>query len=291
MGDISIRKAIKDYKSLYMAYRNFADRTRVEYENDLNFLADYLEEVGIRNIRELNIAVIERYIALLEQKSYTSLTRKRKVVAIRSFLTFLHQDGYIAKDLAQSLVVPFVDYHTPRVLTASEYKRLQRACAGSSRDSAIVEVLLQTGLRLSELTRLTLEDVDLSEEGGFLRVKGGQNRQERLIPLNSKAAGSIQRYVTERPASNSLILFLNKNRGPLGNRGVQKMLRKYLAKSGNNMASVSSLRHTFGAHHAIKGTSLETIQKVMGHKDSRSTSLYFSLAQEVRSREIRENAL
>src|SRR5688572_12890440 len=103
MGEITVRKALDDYKTVYMPYRNFADRTRVEYQHDLEDLMGFLEKSGIEHVRSIGVPVIERYVAHLESEGFASLTRKRKVVAIRSFLSFLYQDGYINTNIAKEL--------------------------------------------------------------------------------------------------------------------------------------------------------------------------------------------
>src|SRR6266498_5650663 len=107
MGEITLRKALDDYKTIYMPYRNFADRTRVEYQNDLEAFIGFLERSGINHVRALGLPIIERYAAHLEQRGFASHTRKRKIVAIRSFLSFLHQEGYIATNIANKVILPF----------------------------------------------------------------------------------------------------------------------------------------------------------------------------------------
>jgi len=144
MEDIPLRKALDDYITIYMAYRNFAERTRVEYQNDLEDLIGFLEKYGINHVKKLGLPIIERYVANLEQKGFASLTRKRKVVAIRSFLSFLYQDGYIVTDLAKKIILPFAENTMPYVLTQGECDQIRNACADSSRDRAIIELLLQT---------------------------------------------------------------------------------------------------------------------------------------------------
>src|SRR5688572_20054664 len=104
MGTITLRKALDDYETVYMAYRNFAERTREEYQNDLEDLITFLEKSGIDDVKKFGIPIIERYIAHLEEKGFASLTRKRKVVVIRSFLSFLFQDGYIETDIAKKVI-------------------------------------------------------------------------------------------------------------------------------------------------------------------------------------------
>src|SRR5688572_21991423 len=107
MGEITIWKALDDYKTVYMPYRNFAERTRVEYQNDLEGFTGFLEEKGINHVKEIGLPIIERYVSHLEQEGFASLTRKRKVVAIRSFISFLYQDGYIDTNIANRIVLPF----------------------------------------------------------------------------------------------------------------------------------------------------------------------------------------
>src|SRR3989304_4563325 len=109
MGDTNPGKALEDYKTVYMAYRNFAERTREEYLNDLKDLLEYLEKSGIHKVGDLDLAPIERYLAELERRGFAGATRKRKTVTIRSFLKFLYQDRYIDSNLAKQLIPPFVD--------------------------------------------------------------------------------------------------------------------------------------------------------------------------------------
>jgi integrase/recombinase XerD len=291
MGDIILRKALDDYKTIYMPYRNFADRTRVEYQNDLEAFIGFLERAGITHVQELGIQIVERYGAELEQKGFASLTRKRKVVAIRSFLAFLHQERYLTTNLAKRIVLPFTENTTPFVLTQSECDRLRKACAGSPRDFAIIELLLQTGIKLSELVHLTVDDIQIGKEEGFMRILGSRGKKERLIPLNNKACVAIKKYLAVRTGAENSVLFLNRFGELLGESGVQKMLRKYLRSAGIGKASIHTLRHTFGAQHIAKGTSTKTIQDVMGLKDVRSTAVYQTLAKEIITRELQENSL
>src|SRR6266540_916919 len=154
MGDITLKKALDDYKTVYMPYRNFAERTREEYLNDLEDLAGFLEKSGINHVREVGVPIVERYVAHLEQEGFASLTRKRKVVAIRSFLSFLCQEAYIDADIAKRIVLPFTEIDAPYFLTQTESALIRNTCADSPRDSAIIELLLQTGIKLSELVHL-----------------------------------------------------------------------------------------------------------------------------------------
>jgi integrase/recombinase XerD len=230
MGEIAFRKALEDYKTVYMAYRNFADRTREEYLNDLRDFVEYAEERGIKQVEALGLPIIERYVAHLEQNLFASQTRKRKVVVIRSFLSYLYQEGYIHTSIAKMVVLPFTESTTPHVLTHRECDRLRNVCKNNTRDRAIIELLLQTGLlqtgiKLSELVRLTVDDIDLGKlQNGFMRIRESRGKRERMIPLNSKATIALRDYLSEREREEIKTLFTNRFGQALGERGVQKML-------------------------------------------------------------------
>jgi site-specific recombinase XerD len=294
MGESTFRKALEDYKTVYMPYRNFADRTREEYQNDIEGFIRFLEQTGINQVGELGLPIVERYSAQLEGKGFASLTRKRKVVSIRSFLAFLYHDRYIDTDIAKKVVLPLTEYTSPNFLTQKECDKLRDVCSGSLRDKAIIELLLQTGIKLSELVHLSLNDIELDEPGklqGFMRVRGNVVRKERIIPLNTKASEALKAYLDTRKDAGNDILFLNRFGEALGESGIQKMLTKHLKVAGIERASIHTLRHTFGTHHIAKGTDPKTVQDVMGLKDARSTSIYQTLAKEVVSRELQENSL
>jgi site-specific recombinase XerD len=297
MGEITIREATEEYKEVYLPARNLAERTREEYTNDLVDLVEFLETTGIKRVGDVGLIDLERYLAELDRRGYAGSTRKRKAVVIRSLFAFLYVSGHITNNIANKLIPPLAENDLPRVLTQNEYHRLLKACGHNKRDGAIIELLLQTGIRLSELTRLSISDVELpsrnsgqTKEMGSLQILGKKG-SSRILPLNNKACKAIGDYLLVRPDSNSNILFLNRFKEPLGQRGVQKVVHKYLELAEIHGASVHTLRHTFGAHHIAKGTCPKTVQKVMGHKDERSTSIYSLLANELMNRELGEHAL
>ena len=194
--------------------------------------------------------------------------------------------------------MPFTENTLPNFLTQTECDLLRNACADNPRDRAIIELLLQTGIKLSQLISLTLNDIEFDETKktgdkpqGFMRIASSRGKKERLIPLNNKARIAIKNYLGLRGNVENSSLFLNRFGETLGERGVEKMLKKYLKRAEIKRATIQTLRHTFGTQHMAKGTSSKTIQDVMGFKDSRSISIYSSLARELRSNELQKNAL
>lgn len=294
---MTIQKALEEFKTVYLPARNYAFRTRKEYANDLEELVEFLEQIGISRVGDIALIHLERYLAQLDQKGYAGATRKRKTVAIRTFFSYLIQEGYLSNDVSRRLITPYAENKLPRVLTRAEYQRLIDTCAGNPRDAAIVVLLLQTGIRLSELVHLTLADIELPEgdktdqDFGQLKIIRGGGRKDRIVPLNSKACQALRDYLNTRPAGQFHSLFHNRDGSVLGPRGIQKMLHKYFTQTGIFGASVHSLRHTFGTHHAAKGTNIKIIQEVMGHRDIRNTVIYLSLAREMQLKELQEHAL
>lgn len=293
MGETTIRQALEEFKTEYMPARNYAPRTRTEYINDLEDLADFLEAAGYIRIGEIGLSQLERYQTELDNRGLAGSTRKRKTITIRSFFDFLHRRGYVTYDVARHLIPPYSENYLPRVLTSTEYQRLLSICSENIRDTAIVELLLQTGIRLTELVRLHTYDIDLSEDGsrGLVRIVNGGGRRGREIPLNSKACQALKIYLQNHIFTSTQAMFINRFGKPLGPRGVQKMLYKYFTQIGIHGASVRSFRHTFGTQHMAKGTKQKNIQEVMGHKDIRSLEVYAILANQLKEKELEEHSL
>ena len=297
MGEMKLQQALDEFKTVYLPARNYATRTRIEYANDLGELVEFLAQKSIDRLGDINLIHLEQYLAQLDQKGYAGATRKRKTVAIHTFYSYLAQEGHVTNDVSRRLITPFAEYKLPRDLTRAEYQRLIDACASNPRDTAIVVLLLQTGIRLSELVRLTPGDIELPEENsaeqdfGQIRILGGGGRKGRIVPLNSKACQALREYLKTQPENQLHHLFYNRDGSVLGPRGIQKRLRKYFTQVGIFGASVHTLRHTFGIHHAAKGTDIKTLQEVMGHRDVRNTEIYLSMARELQWKVLEENSL
>lgn len=298
MIDLTIREALDAYVTLYMPSRKLAERTRREYLNDLKDLVGFLEKSGLKRISQVGKRHLEAYQAELDRRGYAGSTRRRRTASARSLFAFLKRDGHVDNNIAQGLLFPEAEHRQPRVLSEQEYKDLLRACAHQARDAAIIELLLQTGIRLSELSRLTLQDIELPARiqrnpgtVGVLHVRGGKGRRDRYVALNYKACRALKAYLKIRPDIEDDRVFVSKFRKPLGPRAFQNIVKKYLDEADIKNASVHTLRHTFATHHVAKGTSLRTVQEALGHKDLKTTSTYVSLAREVMNKELQENAL
>lgn len=228
MEEMALQEALDEYKNIYLPYRNFAERTRVEYQNDLEGLMAFLTKAEIGQVKDLGPGFIERNMASLEQRGFADLTRKRKIVTIRSFLSFLYQGGHITTSIAKKIILPFTESSTAHILTQTECDQIRKACPSNARDCAIIELMLQTGIKLSAITNLTLNDVQLASPKevqdnklGLIRISG-KGKSERIMPLNTKASIALSYYLNMKRDAENSILFLNRFDEPLGDRGVQK---------------------------------------------------------------------
>jgi site-specific recombinase XerD len=293
----TLSEALRRYELVYMPSRNFSAKTRLNYHNDLADLIRFLEQHGKPRLDQVSRTHLEYYLADLDARGYAGTSRKRKTYAIKSFFAFLYDAGYIPQDITQRLVPPKVEHKEPRVLSKQEYLDLLRACAHHPRDAALVEALLQTGIRLSEAARLRLDDVELPakigrdpDATGRIHIMG-KGRKDRWIPLNYKACQALQTWLKVRPSVPGDALFVTKFQQPMGVRAIEHAVDKYLKEAGIKGASVHTLRHTFATHHVAQGTSLRSVQEILGHADLKTTSIYVQLAQDAVRKELQEHAL
>ena len=298
MSTPTIAEAIQQYLDGYLTARNLAPLTRTNYASDLKHLSRYLtEQLGLTLIDQVQPRHLDGYLATLDAKGLKGSSRRRQVSTIRSLFTFLTQRGVLPASPAERLLPPEREREARRVLTEAEYKRLLGAVQHEARDGAIIELLLQTGIRQSECAGIRLADIQLParisrEVGnvGSLQVRG-KGRKDRVVTLNYKACRAIKTYLAVRPKVDEEHLFLTKFEKPLGSRSIRNLVAKYLAEAGIAGASTHALRHTFATHHVKRGTKLDVVRQALGHESLATTSVYVGLAREVMDQELQQNAL
>lgn len=285
------------FQTVGMPARNLSARTRVEYTNDLTDLIAFLTKRDKTLFSQIWLADLESYQAEMDRRGYEGSTRKRKTYAIKTWFTFLHRHGLLIHNVAERLIPPQPAKREPRFLSQDEYQRLLRACSHNVRDSALIEVFLQTGMRLSELARLTLNNIELPrrinrdpDNTGSVRVrrKGGKID---TIPLNYKACQAIAAYLKVRPRVDHSSVFVTKFATPMSKRAIQHTVTTYLTDAEIPDASVHTLRHTMATHHVARGTDLKTLQETLGHASLETTTIYVSLAKKAQRKALQEHAL
>jgi site-specific recombinase XerD len=286
------------YRDVYLASRNFRQNTRREYLTDIHHLLYFLCTAGIKDAQALSLGNLNEYLALLDRQGLSGSSRRRKASSFKSFFGFLYQLGLMQTNVAAQIIPPKKESKSPRVLSEAEYQRLQLSVANEPRDAAIIELLLQTGIRLSELVSLVVKDIELptkisqdQENVGVLYVRNGKGGKGRVLALNFKACRAIKNWLKVRPDYGIPALFPSKFRRPITAGGFQWLIQQYFKRADIENAHIHSLRHSFATAHVRKGTNLRVVQEMLGHADLKTTSIYVSLARELMNKEVQQNAL
>ncbi len=232
-------------------------------------------------------ADITDYLAALSRYGLSGVSRARKLAAVREYFRYLLDHGHIEKSPAQGIETPKREKKSRNYLHPKEYNQLLGLAAGNPRDYAILQVFLQTGLRVSELVHLGIDDIDLSER--TLHVRVGKGMAERTLQLEKKVHQALKSYLAVRPAGYEEHLFLNRDDTPLGERGVEKLVTRYTKQAGfTKRITPHSLRHTFATAKAGRGVNSFQLRDWLGHKNLNTTQIYVHLAGDENAHKIME---
>ncbi len=261
----------------YLESRRRARATIVAYGKDIEQVTTFLANMGKKTITEVSRDELEAFLKKLASDSYTPKSISRKINSIKTFFRFLKASGAVSMDPAIEIAHPKYEVKPPRILSKIEYRALRDACRGDVRIYAIVELFLQTGIRIGELAALTLADV----KGNDLHIAPQEGHAERLVPLNKAAKEALARYIAVRnPKATSASLFVTKTGRALLIRNIRTAIDRYFRIAGIEGAKVNDLRHTFIAHHLMAGTSITTLSKLVGHKRLSTTERYLELVKD-----------
>src|SRR3989344_812226 len=281
-------KAAHDQFIDYLSQRRRARATIVAYGKDIEQLTQFLGNMGKKAIGEINHDELEAFLKKLGSDNYTPKSISRKINSIKTFFRFLKASGTINTDPAIEIEHPKYEVKPPRILSKLEYRALRDACRGDVRTYAIVELFLQTGVRIGELANLTLEDIKDIE----LHIAAEEGHEERMVPLNKAGKEALTKYLEVRgspPAggANSKSLFITKTGKPLLIRNIRTAIDRYFRIAGIDGAKVNDLRHTFIAHHLMAGTPITTLSKLVGHKRLSTTEKYLELVKDKQTENVK----
>lgn len=253
-----------------------ADATIIAYSKDIEQLVDYLERNNILNAHEISKGDIDNFLKHLSDANYTKKTISRKINAIKTFFKYLSDEKITETDPAQYVQHPKLEQNAPRILSKIEYRALRDTVKDDVRTKAIVEILLQTGVRISELAALKMSHLHLAENEAqsYLEIPGTRSTPGRTIPLNKAVKESIEAFLKERPNSKIDNLFVTKTGNPLLVRNIRATLGRYFKQIALENVTVNDLRHTFVAEHLRRGASVLLVSKVAGHKRLTTTENY-----------------
>lgn len=261
--------------------RNLAANTVVAYSRDLARLLAFLDARGIATPANVTTALLTDYLLHLAGEKLSARSRARALVAIRGLFQFLVADKHLDVDPTETIDAPKIGRRLPDVLGEDAVDRLLAAPKRTSprglRDSAMLEVLYATGLRVSELVNLTLGEVNLG--AGYVKVFG-KGRKQRIVPLGEIAAARLRDYLetarhhfAKNPREKAV--FLTGRGKPMTRQGFWKLLRRYALGAGiSGPISPHKLRHSFATHLLEHGADLRAVQAMLGHADVTTTQIY-----------------
>lgn len=263
--------------------RGFSAHTLRAYRKDLEEFSSYCKSTP----EAVEIIDIRGFISSLIIGGKAKSTVSRKLAAIRSFLAYLYQEGYVKLNPAKFVPIPKGAKHLPNFLSVDEAFDLVQSPEGISfikiRDKAILELLYSSGMRVSELSGINMDEVNLKE--GLLKIKG-KGKKERIVPFGNKASAALKTYIVERVFfkkkksihETQSALFLNIRGSRLTDRQIRRIVVKYARDTGiQGQISPHTLRHSFATHLLIGGADLRVIQELLGHSSLSTTQKYTHL--------------
>lgn len=261
--------------------KGLSPHTRSSYASDLSRFIAFIQRAGTATLNKLTRRHILDYLMWEKEQGLNASSLSRRLVAIRVFLRYLQQEGMLAVNVTETMDSPKVWKLLPETLTPAEVERLLDAPRIDKplgmRDRALLETLYGTGLRVSELSALRVEDIQF--DAGYLRCLG-KGRKERVVPLGGAAATYLKRYLNEvRPqldrTNKSPFVFLSNRGQALSRKTIWQLIRRCTLEAGiNKPVSPHTLRHSFASHLLANRAPLRVIQEMLGHADIATTQIY-----------------
>jgi len=256
----------KDGKSIH---------TIIAYKKDLEQMSDYLNRFGVTDPKTVEEPILKDYFESLKKENLSAKTVSRKLNSARTFFKYLQELNVVEKNPAILITHPKTNPVIPRVLTELEYRALRDTARPDQRTYLIIEILLQTGVRIGELCRIKMDDLHVTKGDADLVIVAYGSTPRREIPLNEQAVDIFKEYLSIRPKNAKCEnVFITKNGNPLLVRNIRTSIDNTFRKAGINNAKVNDLRNTFIAHHLARGTNIFILSKIIGHKRIATTEKY-----------------
>ncbi|MEG0283459.1 MAG: site-specific tyrosine recombinase XerD [Erysipelotrichales bacterium] len=281
MSNISFQNAYKAYMQYLKVEKTFAKNTILAYDRDLKKFNNFLISKKIEYIEQTDSHLINEYIATLYDNGQTKSSIARNISCLKSFYKFLYIKEYLSENRALLISLPKAQQKIPEYMNNEEIilflKSFESNTDLEKRNKVMIFLLYYTGLRVSELVNLKVNQVYLSD--GYLKVTG-KGSKERIIPLNDNIIKIINDYLSST-RSNILdlgysdYLFVNSKGNPITRQGFFKIVKKHALKANiQKNISPHTLRHSFATHLLNNGVDLRSVQTLLGHSDISTTQIY-----------------
>lgn len=280
-----MKQELSDFIQYLKEVKRTSENTVISYERDLKKLERYLSAQGITYVTQITATSLNSYILYLEKEGMKPATISRSIASMKAFFQYLQKNGILKQDLTEELKAPRIEKKVPEILSLEEVEQLLNQTKGSTpkelRDSAMLELLYATGIRVSELINLQIQDINLQME--YIKCK--DSHKERIVPFGSVAKEAVSKYLAEgrkelvKEAENPW-LFTNCFGQPMSRQGFWKLIKAYGKKAGiRHEITPHTLRHSFAAHLVNNGADLHAVQEMMGHSDVSTTQIYARISQ------------
>lgn len=278
------KKYVENFLNFLQNDKKLSDNTLQSYNRDIKLYCNYLEQNNLDAI-ETGEAEIKTYLDSLKDNGKAVSTISRNLASLRSFYQYLHRTRVMTKDPTVNLESPKIERKLPKILSSEQVELLleQPKCTDLKgyRDKAMLELVYATGIRVTELISLNVDDIDL--ENKTIRCVG--KNKERVIPIGSLAINALKDYLEK--SRNVLIkseeepaLFINVNGQRLTRQGFWKIIKQYKTQANIDVdITPHTLRHSFAVHLLENGAELSAIQEMLGHSDISSTQVYAQMGQ------------
>src|SRR5919201_1442992 len=290
MRTMTLEKGLATFLNA-LAGKNRSSATVRAYQTDISQFIAFLHanNVSIQTPADVEKIDVVEYLSALAKRDLTGIARARKLSALREYFRFLEGIGVITKSPTTGIETPKREKNTRQFLRADEYTKMLSLAGAHPRDYAVLQVFLQTGIRVSELATLKISDIDFIKPAITVRGKG---KQEWEITLEKKGIHALKSYLAIRPDSVSSRVFLNYQGEPISERGIRKLVVKYRVEAGiTKKASCDTLRHTFATYKAEKGVSAYQLQQWLGHANLNTTQIYVHLGKQNAKKIMQETSL
>lgn len=276
----SMRGEVDRFEQYLREVKQASENTVQSYRRDLMQMITYLEEKGIREAAKVTKTSLHGYILHMEEQGKAATTISRMMAAMKAFFNYECMQACIRRNPAESLHAPKVEKKAPVVLRVDQVSALLAQPSGQTpkeiRDKAMLALLYATGIRVSELIGIQMEDINMNI--GFLVCRDGE--RERTIPFGCSAKAALEEYLEH--ARNDLLrgkgsdyFFVNCTGGAMSRQGFWKIIKYYGEKAGiEEDITPHTLRHSFAAHLIARGADMRAVQTILGHSDMATTQMY-----------------
>ena len=276
----SMRGEVDRFEQYLREVKQASENTVQSYRRDLMQMITYLEEKEIREAAKVTKTSLHGYILHMEEQGKAATTISRMMAAMKAFFNYECMQACIRRNPAESLHAPKVEKKAPVVLSVDQVSALLAQPSGQTpkeiRDKAMLALLYATGIRVSELIGIQMEDINMNI--GFLVCRDGE--RERTIPFGRSAKAALEEYLEH--ARNDLLrgkgsdyFFVNCTGGAMSRQGFWKIIKYYGEKAGiEEDITPHTLRHSFAAHLIARGADMRAVQTILGHSDMATTQMY-----------------